>query len=148
MKSDPVQPLEILLVEDSASDAQLCKLALAECSGPSNLHIVRDGEAAMRFLHRESEHAAAPRPDLVLLDLNLPLKDGRDVLREVKGDPGLQEIPIVVFSTSRSSVDVEFTYRHGANSYVPKPMTLEEYMKAVCGIHEYWGGANLLPTKD
>lgn len=145
--SEPMDsmPIEILLVEDSATDALLTTEALKEASIPTQLHLVVDGVEAMAFLRREGRFKDAPRPHLTLLDWNLPRKSGREVLREMKDDDGLKEIPVIVFSTSRAGADIDDSYRLHANSYVTKPVGFDAYTDAMRAIGEFWFRTAALP---
>ena len=138
----------VLHVDDNPADAVLLREALAE--GKHQVHIsnVTDGEQAMAFLHRILQYGDARRPDLVNLDLNLPKKDGRAVLAEVKADIKLRAIPVVVFSTSRSILEIVRTYELGANCYVSKPGNLKDYFSAVKSIEEFWFGFASLPREE
>ena len=122
--------VEVLLVEDSPGDVRLTREALKDAKIHINLHVASDGNEAMAFLGREGEHANAPRPDLILLDLNLPKKDGREVLAEVKESPALQSIPVVILTTSQSDADIHGSYQHHANCYITKPVDLEGFLKS------------------
>ena len=139
--------IEILLVEDNAGDARLTQEAMRAAKMTNILHVVEDGEQAMEFLRRRSRFKDAPRPDLILLDLNLPKKDGRSVLAEVKTDPDLRRIPVVVLTTSRSEEDVVQAYDMHANAYVTKPVNLEQFMRIVGLIDEFWLKVVTLPGK-
>lgn len=133
-----LQPVEILLVEDSPTDVLLAKEAL-ECSSiVNNLHTVRDGVEALAFLHSEGRYQAVPRPDLILLDLNLPRKDGREVLAEIKNDDVLKRIPVVVLTTSKSEADVKKAYSLHANCYIVKPVNLDQFLEVVASIERFW----------
>ena len=132
------RPVEILLVEDNPGDVRLTLEALKENRLHNHLHVVEDGEEAMAFLRRESDYADAPRPDLILLDLNLPKKDGREVLAEIKEDPDLKRIPVVILTTSRAEEDVLRMYDLHANCYVTKPVDLDQFIKVVQTIEEFW----------
>lgn len=136
---------EILLVEDNAADVRLTQEIMRKSPLVCNLHVARDGEQAMRMLRRQDEHAGLPVPDLILLDLNLPLKDGRQVLKELKQDDSLCRIPVIVLTTSRAEVDVSSCYSLHANSYIVKPVDLSEFEKAVEDIRQYWFGRVQLP---
>lgn len=138
MKGDDGRLAQILLVEDSPSDTDLTMEALREARVPNRLSVVEDGVEAMAFLHREGKYAGAPRPDLILLDLNLPRKDGREVLAEIKSDPILQTIPVVVLTTSKAEQDVLRAYHLHANCYVAKPVGFEQFLAAVRSIEEFW----------
>lgn len=132
------EPIEILLVEDSPSDQLLAREALADGSVATRLHVVSDGVEAMAFLRREGRHGGAPRPDLILLDLNLPRKDGREVLAEIKGCDELRRIPVVVLTTSESEQDVRQAYQLHANCYIPKPVDFDAFRRAVRSIEDFW----------
>ncbi|MGO9863154.1 MAG: response regulator [Terriglobales bacterium] len=140
--------LRVLFVDDSPADVGLACEALAEGRQRSEIINVIDGEEAMAYLHRVGQYANAVRPDLVILDLNLPKKDGRAVLTEAKGDRELRSIPIVVFSTSRAMSDIAGSYDLGANCYVSKPGNLKDYFLAVQAIEEFWFGSASLPRKE
>ena len=131
-------PIEILLVEDNAADVRLTREALKDAKVRNQLHVAADGVEAMAFLRREGRHAGAPRPDLVLLDLNLPKKDGREVLEEIKQDPGLQNIPVVILTTSQAEEDVLRSYQLRANAFVTKPVDLERFLEVVRSIESFW----------
>jgi CheY-like chemotaxis protein len=131
-------PIEILLVEDNPGDVRLTVEALKEAKVRNNLHVAKDGVEAMEFLRRAGAHAEAPRPDLVLLDLNLPRKDGREVLQEIKTDPDLDLIPVVVLTTSQAEQDVLESYQLHANAYVTKPVDLERFLQVVRSIENFW----------
>jgi len=139
--------IEILLVEDNPGDARLTQEAMRAAKMTNVLHVVEDGEQAMEFLRRRSRFKDAPRPDLILLDLNLPKKDGRSVLAEVKTDPDLRRIPVVVLTTSRSEEDVLQAYDMHANAYVTKPVNLEQFMRIVALIDEFWLKVVTLPGR-
>jgi CheY-like chemotaxis protein len=139
--------IEILLVEDSLADIELTKLGLREGKIANNLSIVRDGEEAMRFLRREAEFAESPRPDLILLDLNLPGKDGREVLHDIKHDESLKNIPVVILTTSQAEEDVMRAYDLHANAYMTKPVDFEGFVSIVKGISNYWFTLVKLPPK-
>jgi chemotaxis family two-component system response regulator Rcp1 len=132
------QPIEILLVEDNPDDASLTVETLQEGRIRNNVAMVEDGVAAMKFLRRDGEYAGAPRPDLILLDLQLPRKNGREVLAEIKQDPELKTIPVVILTTSSAEKDVFETYALHANCYVTKPVDLDEFIGAVRQIEDFW----------
>jgi chemotaxis family two-component system response regulator Rcp1 len=138
--------LEILLVEDSASDLRLIREALREMSLNVHLNVVTDGEQAIDYLRRRGTHAAVMRPSLILLDLNLPKVAGEDVLREVKSDDALKSIPVIIFSSSQSPQHIGQAYQMGANGYVCKPQDLEEFLHATQGIVTFWGSLAALPS--
>jgi len=131
-------PINILLVEDNPGDVRLTIEALKENKMRNNLHVVEDGMEAMAFLRREGRYAGAPRPDLVLLDLNLPKKDGCQVLAEIKADEDLRRIPVVILTTSQAEEDVVRSYTLHANCYVTKPVDLDQFIKVVRSIEEFW----------
>lgn len=144
MSPEP-RALCILLVEDSPADIRLTEEALRDSPIVDTLHVARDGEEAMDFLRRRGSHSDAPRPDLVLLDLNLPRKDGREVLEELKSDSELRRIPIVVLTTSATEADILRSYDLHVNSYVTKPVGLDEFANVVHSIQGFWGGVVQLP---
>ena len=139
---------QVLLVDDNPADVGLAREALAGGRHQSCISTVGDGEEAMAFLHRAGQYANTVRPDLVILDLNLPKKDGRAVLAEAKADTDLRSIPVVVFSTSQSMLDIARSYELGANCYVSKPGNLSDYFLAVRSIEEFWFGSASLPRKE
>ncbi len=132
------EPIEILLVEDSPGDVRLTKEALREGKVHNNLNVVVDGEQAMAYLRRQGQYQNAVRPDLILLDLNLPRKDGREVLAEVKADAELRSIPVVILTTSKAEEDILRSYQLAANCYVTKPVDLEQFIKVVKAIEDFW----------
>ncbi len=146
MSPEP-QALCILLVEDSPADIRLTEEALSDSPIVDTLHVARDGEEAMDFLRQRGAHADAPRPDLVLLDLNLPRKDGREVLEELKGDPELRRIPIVVLTTSDAEEDVLASYELHANAYVRKPVDFEQFVAAIRAIDDFFISVVRLPGR-
>jgi chemotaxis family two-component system response regulator Rcp1 len=131
-------PVEILLVEDSPGDVRLTIEALKDAKVRNNLHVAEDGVEAMAFLRREGEYADAPRPDVILLDLNLPKKDGREVLAEVKADADLKRIPVVVLTVSQAEEDILKTYNLHANCYITKPVDLDQFLTVVRSIEDFW----------
>ncbi|MCG3206957.1 MAG: Response regulator rcp1 [Anaerolineae bacterium] len=131
-------PIEILLVEDNPGDVRLTIEALKDGRVQNNLHVAKDGVEAMAFLRHERQYAAVPTPDLILLDLNLPKKDGRQVLAEIKTDPVLKRIPVVILTTSEAEVDILKTYELHANSYITKPVDLDQFIKVIRSIKEFW----------
>jgi CheY-like chemotaxis protein len=143
--TDGRSPVEILLVEDNPGDERLTREALREGKVYHNLHWAKDGVEAMAFLRREGKYAAVPRPDIVLLDLNLPKKDGREVLEEIKSDEDLKRIPVVVLTTSKAEEDVLRTYNLHANCYVTKPVDLEKFIVVVKSIDVFWLTVVTLP---
>ncbi len=138
MNENNPRPVEILLVEDSPSDAELTVEALREAKVRNRLSLVEDGEQALQFLRRKGRFAAAPRPDLIMLDLNLPRKDGREVLAEIKEDGDLKAIPVVVLTTSRAEQDVLRAYRLHANCYITKPVDFKQFLAVVRSIESFW----------
>src|ERR1017187_6415158 len=138
MKTAEVRPIEILLVEDSPSDAEFTVEALKEAKVRNHLSLVEDGVQALEFLRRQGKHAGAPRPDLIMLDLNLPRKDGREVLAEIKSDDSLKAIPVVVLTTSRAEQDVLQAYKYHANCYISKPVDFEQFLQVVRSIESFW----------
>ncbi|MGH7717060.1 MAG: response regulator [Vulcanimicrobiaceae bacterium] len=142
------QPIEILLVEDNLGDARLTREALREGKIRNNLHHARDGVEALMFLRREGEYAKAPTPDLVLLDLNLPRKDGREVLAEMKQDMRLCTIPVVVLTTSEAESDIVRSYQLHANCYITKPVGLEQFIAIVREIESFWLAVVTLPSRN
>jgi CheY-like chemotaxis protein len=141
------KPVEILLVEDNIGDARLAKEALKESKIKNDLQIVGDGIDAMDFLHRKGKFINAPRPDLILLDLNLPRKDGREVLAEIKNDPDLKRIPVVILTISKAEEDILKTYNLHANCYITKPLDLDQFMKVVKSIEDFWLTIVKLPSE-
>ncbi len=139
-------PVEILLVEDNLGDARLTREALKEGKVYNNLHWVKDGVEALDFLRKRGKHKDAPKPDIILLDLNLPKKDGREVLEDIKGDDKLKRIPVVILTTSQAEEDVLKTYTLHANCYVTKPVDLEQFIKVVKSIDNFWLTVATLPN--
>ncbi len=144
------QPIEILLVEDNSGDARLAIEAFKDGSVrfKSNLHHVKDGVEALDFLHRRGDHANAVRPDIVLLDLNMPRKDGREVLAEIKEDPNLKLIPVLILTTSQAERDIVQSYGLHANGYVSKPIDLDEFASVVDSIKSFWFATAKLPQEE
>jgi len=141
------RPVEILLVEDNPGDVRLTMEALKEGKLSNGLHVVEDGVEALAFLRKEGKYTQAPHPDLILLDLNLPKKDGREVLAEIKEDPDLKRIPVVILTTSKAEEDILRTYDLHANCYVTKPVELEQFMTIVKLIEEFWLTIVKLPPR-
>lgn len=139
------RPIEILLVEDSPSDIRLTEIALQKSKLRNQLHVTQDGSEAIAFLKREAPYLNAPRPDLVLLDLNLPQIDGREVLDFIKGDPTLRSIPVVILTTSAADQDILESYNKYANCYITKPLDLDQFMKVVLSIENFWFSIVRLP---
>jgi CheY-like chemotaxis protein len=147
MSLAPEQPIEILLVEDSPSDAELTFEAFREGKVPNQLSLVEDGVQALQFLRRQPPYTRAPRPDLILMDLNLPRKDGREVLREIKSDPALRTIPVVVLTTSQAEADISQAYDLHANCYIAKPVDFQHFLQVVHSIESFWLSVVVLPPK-
>jgi CheY-like chemotaxis protein len=143
-----VKSISILLVEDNPGDADLAREALENGKMNNDLHVVDDGEKAMAFLRREGSYADVPRPDLILLDLNLPKKDGRQVLAEIKSDNDLKRIPVVILTTSRAEEDVLKSYNLHANCYITKPIDLNQFLHVVRSIEDFWMSIVVLPPKE
>ena len=143
----PGRQIEVLLVEDDPGDVLMTKEAFEDYKVSNQLHVVNDGAEAMDFLRQQGEHADAPRPDLVLLDLNLPRMDGREVLQAIKSDPGLASIPVVVLTTSEAEEDVLRSYSLHANAYVTKPVDFERFIQVVRQIDEFFVTVVRLPTR-
>lgn len=139
---------QILLVDDSPGDVRLIREALRETAVAKELHVVTDGEDAMHFLRRAGRHATAPTPDLILLDLNLPRKDGREVLEEIKSDARLRRIPVIVLTTSQDERDVRTSYDLQANCYVPKPIDYDHFASVIAAIDTFWFTIVTLPTEQ
>jgi CheY-like chemotaxis protein len=142
-----MKPIEILLVEDNPGDARLTREALALSKVRNNLHYARDGDEALHFLRREGTFNSVPAPDLVLLDLNLPRRDGREVLEEIKRDPQLKHIPVVILTSSQAEEDILRSYRLHANCFITKPVDLEQLTKVVQGIEQFWFTLVKLPPE-
>jgi two-component system response regulator len=142
-----LQPVEILLVEDNPADMELTRYTMTKGKILVNMHVAADGFEALDFLRRKGPYAEVPRPDLILLDLNLPGKDGREVLAEVKADPDLKAIPVVVLTTSQSEEDVLRSYNLGVNCFITKPVGLEQFAKVVNSIEDFWFTIVQLPNR-
>jgi chemotaxis family two-component system response regulator Rcp1 len=145
-KNQTLKPIEILLVEDNPGDVQLTKEALEEGNLFVNLSVANDGVEAMAFLRRQGEHADAPTPDIILLDLNLPKKGGREVLQEIKADADLKCIPVVVLTTSEAEADIVSTYGLHANCYITKPVDIDQFIKIVQLLEQFWFTIVQLPS--
>ncbi|MCG7527069.1 response regulator [Streptomyces sp. OfavH-34-F] len=143
----PVEPIEVLLVEDDPGDELMTREAFEDNKIRNTLHVVRDGEEALDFLYRRGSHTAAPRPDLILLDLNLPKYDGRQVLEQIKQDPELALIPVVVLTTSSAEEDILRSYKLHANAYVTKPVDLDQFIAAVRQIDDFFVTVVRLPGR-
>jgi len=140
------RPADFLLVEDNPGDVRLTKEALKTHKVQNNLHVVNDGEEAMMFLRKQGQYKDAPRPDIILLDLNLPKKDGREVLADIKSDPSLKTIPVVIITSSEAEQDVIKSYNLNANCYVTKPVNLDQFIKVVQSINDFWLTIVKLPS--
>lgn len=143
----PAQPIEVLLVEDDPGDELMTREAFEDNKIRNTLHVVRDGQEALDFLYRRGEYTEAPRPDLVLLDLNLPKYDGKQVLEQIKGDSELSLIPVVVLTTSSAEEDILRSYKLHANAYVTKPVDLDQFIAAVRQIDEFFVTVVRLPGR-
>ncbi len=141
------KPIDLLLVEDNPGDVRLTREALKEAKVRNSLYVVGDGVEATAFLHKEGKYADAPRPDLILLDLNLPKKNGRELLAEIKQDPDLKCIPVVILTSSSSEEDIIRSYNLHANCYITKPVNLERFLDVVKSIDNFWLSVVTLPPK-
>jgi len=141
------EALQVLLVEDNPGDVRLTREAFKDAKMHLELNVVGDGVEAMDYLHQRGKYAESSRPDLILLDLNLPRKDGRDVLAEIKGHPLLKTIPVVILTTSASDVDIESSYLLHANCYISKPVDMEGFLTVVKSIDDFWLSVVRLPPK-
>ena len=146
-QADEVKTLEVLLVEDSPGDVRLTQEAFREANVSIHLHVAMDGVEAMAFLKREGEHEKAPRPDLILLDLNLPRMDGREVLAQIKLDDNLRTIPTVILTTSEAEADIVKSYQLQANCYLSKPVQLDAFEALVNSINDFWLTRVRLPQR-
>lgn len=140
--------IEILIVEDNPGDVELAREALETNKIRNNLHVAEDGEEALKFLRKQDEYNDAPRPDLILLDLNLPKKDGREVLKAIKEDTSLRLIPVVILTSSNAEEDILRSYNLHANCYVTKPLDFNQFLKVVEAIKEFWLGIVVLPKEQ
>jgi CheY-like chemotaxis protein len=140
------QPVEILLVEDNPVDVMITKEAFCGARVCNNLHVAEDGEEAMDFLYKRGKYSAAPSPEIILLDLNLPRKDGREVLAEIKGDSSLRHIPVIILTTSEDEEDITKSYDLHANCYITKPVDMEQFTKALECLGEFWFSLVRLPA--
>jgi CheY-like chemotaxis protein len=143
-----VEPVQILLVEDSPDDIMLTEEALKDARIANELNAVMDGEAALAYLRGEEPYADRKRPSLVILDLNLPKKDGREVLQEIKQDEDLKQIPVIVLSTSAAAEDIDLTYREHVNAYIQKPVDFDEFIHTVRTIEDFWLSVVKLPDNS
>ncbi|MEU6404235.1 response regulator [Streptomyces sp. NPDC046985] len=148
MTSRSAAPVDVLLVEDDPGDELMTREAFEDNKIGNTLHVVRDGEEALDFLFRRGRHADAPRPDLILLDLNLPKYDGRQVLERIKSDPDLTDIPVVVLTTSAAEEDILRSYKLHANAYVTKPVDLDQFIAAVRQIDDFFVQVVRLPRRN
>ena len=146
MSEETGYAIEILLVEDNVGDVRLTKEALSEAKVPNRLHVAHDGVAALQFLRMEGPYSESPRPDLVLLDLNLPRKSGLEVLAHIKQDPMLRTIPVIILTSSNAESDVLKSYDNHANAYITKPVELEKYFAIVEHIDDFWLATVRLPA--
>lgn len=146
MAPELLKPIEILLVEDNPGDVRLTKEALKEAKVINNLTVLKDGEEALAYLRRQGPYEKAARPHLILLDLNLPRKDGREVLAQIKGEDALKRIPVVVLTTSQDEQDVLKSYNLHANCYITKPVDLDQFIRVVQSIEDFWLGIVVLPV--
>ena len=147
-KKIDTKPIDILLVEDNPGDVRLTKEALRDAKVLNEIHVAKDGVEAMQFVHKEGSYSNAPMPDLILLDLNLPRKDGREVLAEIKKDPKLKHIPVVVLTTSKADEDIIRTYNLHANAYITKPVDLNRFVEIMHALEEFWFTIVKLPPKE
>jgi len=143
-----LNPIEILLVEDNPVDILMTQHALQEAKVFNNLHVAEDGEEAADFLYRKGKYAAAPRPDLILLDLNLPKKNGRELLAEIKQDTDLLDIPVIVLTTSQEEQDVTMCYQLQGNCFITKPVDMDQFTEVVRSIEGFWFTIVKLPNKN
>jgi two-component system, chemotaxis family, response regulator Rcp1 len=141
-----MREIEILLVEDNPGDVRLTQEAIKGAKMPSRLNVAGDGEEALAYLRKEGKHAGARRPDLILLDLNLPKKDGRSVLAEIKADPRWRLIPVVVLTSSQAEEDIVKAYRLNANCYIAKPVELDKFIRVIRSIQDFWLRVARLPS--
>ncbi|MBF0133225.1 MAG: response regulator [Magnetococcales bacterium] len=148
MDPNCAKPVEILLVEDSPGDVELTREALADSKMLNRLNVVEDGEEAMKYLRQQGCYAHALRPDVVLLDLNLPRKDGREVLEEIKADDALKAIPVVILTTSQAGEDILRTYNLHANCYITKPVDINQFFAVVKSVENFWFSVVKLPPKN
>ncbi len=133
-----IKPVEILLIEDNPVDVRMTQEAFKDYRVANNLHVVTDGEAGMDFIRRRGEYANAPRPDLILLDLNLPKKDGREILDEIKSDDHLRAIPVIVLTTSDLDEDMMGSYCHQANAFITKPIEFDDFVNMMRTTGDFW----------
>lgn len=148
MIRNDMKPFDILLLEDEPADAHLVKVSLKEARVLCNLHHVLDGQAGLDFLNHRPPYEAAPRPDLILLDLNMPRMNGREFLQTIKADPACSDIPVVVLTTSEVERDVEASYKSGAAGYITKPVDMEQFVAAITQLSDYWFVLTRLPREN
>jgi len=148
LENQALQPIEILLIEDNPGDVLLTREALEGAKVANRLHVAEDGAVAVDFLFKRGKYADVPRPDIILLDLNLPKKDGRQVLSEIKSDPKLAEIPVVVLTTSRADEDILRAYQLHANCYITKPVDFQQFLHVVQSIEDFWLTVVRLPRNQ
>jgi CheY-like chemotaxis protein len=132
------RPIEILLIEDNSGENNFTKEVFMKTAVPNKIHVITNGVDAMNFLKQEGGFQESVRPNIIFLDLNIPKKDGREILKEIKADPELKYIPIIVLTTSESEQDIKNTYEHYANAYITKPIDMDEFIKVIKSIEEYW----------
>ncbi|MEH1851290.1 MAG: response regulator [Nostoc sp.] len=142
-----IMPIEVLLVEDNPGDVQLTRIALEDSQISIHLNVVEDGVEAMAFLRKQEKYAKVIHPDIILLDLNLPRKDGREVLAEIKGDENLKRIPVVVLTTSQAEEDILKAYNLSANCYITKPVDFDQFVKIIQSIENFWFAIVKLPPE-
>jgi len=148
MQNTDIKPIDILIVEDNQGDARLIREVLNDGKVFTTLHIVKDGVQAMEFLRKKGEYSKAPYPDLIILDLNLPKMDGREVLAEIKNDEKLKKIPVVIMTISQAEEDILKSYNLHANCFVTKPIDLDQFIKVIKSIEEFWFSIVKLPPKE
>jgi CheY-like chemotaxis protein len=142
------RPIEVLIIEDNAADSHLTTTALRDARIANDVHVLEDGEQAMAFLHQQGNYRTAPRPDLILLDLNLPKKDGFAVLAEIKTDPTLKTIPVIAVSGSDRAEDITRAYELGVAAYLVKPLNVDDYFSAIRAVKELWFNVVALPPTE
>lgn len=147
LETEPARVLDILLVDDNLGDVRLTQVAIRDARIPATLHVVEDGVAALDFLYRRQDFLSAKRPDLILMDLNLPRRNGHEVLAEIKQDPDLKAIPVLILTSSRSHEDVIQAYQLHANCYIIKPIEFPEFDRVIRAIEEFWINIATLPAR-
>lgn len=151
MTQNNEKPVIILLAEDDPGDQELTRRALNEGKIANDLHIVSDGEQALDYLYRRGKYedpSSSPRPSLILLDLNMPIIDGRQVLSEIKSDPKLSVIPVIALTTSKQETDILKSYQHGVNSYITKPVNIDEFIAVIMSLEDYWFRIVRIPKEE